>query len=207
MSKIKNENYILITGFMVNELGLKGNELLIYAIIYGFTQAEGQTFNGSLQYLADWTNSTKQGVLKNLKSLIDKGYISKKKTVVNGVNIVEYYSTKFNGGIKQSLMGGIKQSLTNNIDIYNIDNNIEYRTKRFSPPDIDAVKSYCRERKNNVDAQRFVDYYTANGWKVGKARNPMRDWKAAIRTWERNDKSNKPSYQPNYEGSKDFWDD
>ena len=55
--------------------------------------------------------------------------------------------------------------------------------KRFTPPTIDEVQAYCQERKNNVDAERFIDYYTSNGWKVGK--NPMKDWKAAVRTWER----------------------
>ena len=55
--------------------------------------------------------------------------------------------------------------------------------KRFSPPSFDDVKSYCQERKNGVDPQAFVDWYTSNGWKVGK--NPMKDWKAAVRTWER----------------------
>ena len=55
---------------------------------------------------------------------------------------------------------------------------------RFVPPSIEDVKLYCKERNNNVDAERFVDYYTANGWIVGK--NKMKDWKAAVRTWERN---------------------
>ena len=58
------------------------------------------------------------------------------------------------------------------------------RTK-FLPPSAEEVKAYCIERGNNVDAERFVDYYTANGWKVGK--NSMKDWKAAVRTWERGD--------------------
>ena len=57
--------------------------------------------------------------------------------------------------------------------------------KRFTAPTIEEVKEYCSERKNGVDAERFVNYYTANGWKVGK--NPMKDWKAAVRSWERND--------------------
>ena len=56
--------------------------------------------------------------------------------------------------------------------------------KRFTAPTLEEVKEYCSERKNGVDAERFVNYYTANGWKVGK--NPMNDWKAAVRTWERN---------------------
>lgn len=87
-----------------------------------------------------------------------------------------------------------------------IKTNNNYNIGHFEKPSIEDIAAYCRERKNNVDAQRFIDYYTANGWKVGK--NPMKDWKAAVRTWERNDK--KPTttaYQPNYEGSKDFWDD
>ena len=54
--------------------------------------------------------------------------------------------------------------------------------KRFTPPTLQDVEDYCFERCNNVDAQRFVDYYTSNGWRVGK--NSMKDWKAAIRTWE-----------------------
>lgn len=54
---------------------------------------------------------------------------------------------------------------------------------RFTPPTVAEVRAYCQERQNNVDAECFVDYYTANGWKVGK--NPMKDWKAAVRTWER----------------------
>lgn len=54
---------------------------------------------------------------------------------------------------------------------------------RFKIPSVDDVKNYCLERNNNVDPERFVDYYTSNGWKVGK--NQMKDWKAAVRTWER----------------------
>lgn len=133
-SKVINHNYIVIQGWMVNELKLKGNELIIYAIIYGFSQLESQKFTGSLQYLAEWTNSTKQSVIKCLKSLIKKNLIIKKENIINGVKFCEYYSTKFNRvlnkvewGGKQSLMGGIKQSLPNNIDIYNIEDNIDYK--------------------------------------------------------------------------------
>lgn len=56
---------------------------------------------------------------------------------------------------------------------------------RFAPPSLEDVQAYCIERNNNVDAQRFIDYYTSNGWKVGK--NSMKDWKAAVRNWERSD--------------------
>ena len=92
---IKNENFIVIQGFMINELGLKGNELIVYAIIYGFSQDGENKYTGSLNYLANWTNSTKQGVLKSLKSLVDKGYIIKEEKYINGVKFCEYYTTKF----------------------------------------------------------------------------------------------------------------
>nr|WP_314635885.1 DUF6291 domain-containing protein [uncultured Oribacterium sp.] len=55
--------------------------------------------------------------------------------------------------------------------------------KRFSPPSAAEVREYCRERENTVDAESFVDFYAAKGWKVGNA--PMKDWKAAVRTWEK----------------------
>ena len=57
--------------------------------------------------------------------------------------------------------------------------------KRFTPPTVEEVHGYCCERGNNVNAQRFVDYYNSNGWMVG--RNKMKDWKAAVRTWEQKD--------------------
>lgn len=121
MDKIKDENYILIQGWMITELSLKGNELLIYAIIYGFSQIENQSFNGSLQYLAEWTNSTKQSAIKCLKALIDKGYIGKNEKYINNVKFCEYYATKFNRVVNKVEQGS-KQSLPNNIE-YNIEYN------------------------------------------------------------------------------------
>ncbi len=65
---------------------------------------------------------------------------------------------------------------------------IKRSAKRFTPPTIEEVTAYCKERKNNVDAEKFVDYYTANGWVQGKGK-PVKDWKACVRTWERNNYS------------------
>ena len=58
--------------------------------------------------------------------------------------------------------------------------------KRFTPPTVEEVRAYCQDRQNGVDPQRFVDYYSSNGWMVGK--NKMKDWKAAVRTWEQREK-------------------
>ena len=64
-----------------------------------------------------------------------------------------------------------------------INNNVG---KKFIPPTVEEVQAYCQERNNKVDAQAFVDFYSSKGWMVGK--NKMKDWKAAVRTWERNRK-------------------
>ena len=96
-SKVNAEQYIVLQGWMISELKLKGNELIIYACIYGFSQVENQVFNGGLQYLADWTNSTKQSVVKCIKSLVEKGFVVKTDKVINGVKFCEYHATKFNG--------------------------------------------------------------------------------------------------------------
>lgn len=63
--------------------------------------------------------------------------------------------------------------------------------KNFVPPTLEEVTAFCLERKNSVDPQRWFDHYTANGWMVGKTK--MKDWKAAVRTWERNGIQNKGS--------------
>lgn len=67
----------------------------------------------------------------------------------------------------------------------------------FAPPSLDDVRAYCQERNNNVDAEAWFAHYESNGWKVGK--NPMKDWKAAVRTWEREHytaASRRPTQQP-----------
>lgn len=67
-------------------------------------------------------------------------------------------------------------------EINNINNSVA--KNKFLPPTLDEVKAYCSERNNHVDAERFVDYYSANGWVQGKGK-PIKDWKACVRTWER----------------------
>lgn len=67
------------------------------------------------------------------------------------------------------------------------------KSKRFVPPNVEEVQAYCIERGNSVDAQAFVDFYESKGWYVGK--NKMKDWKSAVRTWERNRKPNPSSNQ------------
>ena len=172
-SRVKNNNFYVVQAFMVNDLLLKGLEKDIYAIIYGFSQAEDQWYDGSLQYLADWTSSTKQGVLKALKSLKDKDLIEKQETYFNSVKFVKYRSTEFNGGIKQSLTGGIKQSLTNNKDIDNKVNNkykdvivkvIDYLNEKIGSKysytglkQVTCIKARINEKFGFEDFKKVID--------------------------------------------------
>ena len=157
-----NDKYISIQGWMVEELKLKGNDLLVYAIIYGFSQDNESEFTGSLSYLATWCNSTKNGIQKNLKKLIDAKLISKKSTIKNGVKYCSYSCTPYNRvvqSIQQSctgytteLHGGIQQSCNNNIDINNrnktIEDNIDKKnSKKKSKIDIkiESIEKKCLE--------------------------------------------------------------
>ena len=69
--------------------------------------------------------------------------------------------------------------------IDNTNTNTVPQASRFVKPTIEELAAYCKERGNKVSPQTWLDHYESNGWKVGK--NPMKDWKAAVRTWERND--------------------
>ena len=65
----------------------------------------------------------------------------------------------------------------------------EKKSRRFVPPDVEQVRAYCRERGNSIDPEAFVDYYASKGWTVGRA--PMKDWRAAVRTWEQRRRSHR----------------
>lgn len=100
--------------------------------------------------------------------------------------------------VKQLCNGEIEKELEIDIEIekeiYSSAKSTTKKRKRFEKPTLSQITQYCLERNNNVNAEQFYDYYESNGWKVGK--NSMKDWKAAVRTWEKNNynktaKSNK----------------
>ena len=69
--------------------------------------------------------------------------------------------------------------------------------KRFVPPTVEEVRAYCKERRNNVDAEKFVAFYGSKGWRVGN--QPMKDWKQAVITWEKRNQTGKPVIAQQYE--------
>ena len=75
--------------------------------------------------------------------------------------------------------------------------------KRFTPPSVDEVRDYCLERKNGIDPERFIDFYASKGWRVGN--QPMRDWKAAVRTWEKREGGNVVADRNTERNSRKTW--
>lgn len=145
--------------------------------------------------------------IKNVRSAIKRfekyGFLANESTNRNRLiticNYEDYQDQESNERQAKRQAGG-KQAATNN-NVNNVNKkkkkNIGVQ-KRFSPPSVEEVKKYCTERENNINPESFVDFYTSNGWMVGK--NKMKDWKASVRTWEKRDKQQKnerKEYTPN----------
>ena len=157
---VKENSFITVQAFMVNDLHLKGNELLIYAIIHGFSQDGESEFTGSLQYLADWCNTSKQTIITALQSLCEKQLIIKNVEFKNNVKFCTYKSSgvfkNFDGGSQKSLTGysknfngGSQNSLPNNI-YNNINNNIA---------DKETAPAYVPQplKTNKAEFQNFLN--------------------------------------------------
>ena len=87
---IGNKNYITILGWMRSVLDLKGNELLLYALIHGFCQSEDHTFHGTVSLMSEWIGATSRTVTTTLQSLVSKGLLERSEIVVHGVRVSEY---------------------------------------------------------------------------------------------------------------------
>lgn len=110
-SRVRRENYIQIQGWMLTDLKLKGNELLVYAIVYGFSQIENQVFNGSLQYLMDWTGASRRTIINVLNSLQEKGLLEKIEELKNNVKFCSYNAIYNSDEYVQNCTRGAKIAL------------------------------------------------------------------------------------------------
>ncbi len=144
----------------------------------------------SVRKLSDKWKWNKDKTLKFLRLLESDGMIKRDSDRYRTLITIENYDiyqdkkdTERTGqGTGQGTRNGHEPATNKNVkNVKN--NNINNRAKNFIPPSVDEVRAYCSERNNKVDAQSFVDFYESKGWFVGK--NKMKDWKAAVRTWER----------------------
>ena len=134
---MEEKNFLVIQGWMRTKLGLKGSELLAYALIYGFSQDGESLFCGSAKYVADWIGVDRRNALEVLKRLTEKGLIVKQEKTVNRVKLADYRINKnIIGGDETSLGGSDETSHHNN----NLDNNKKNDTKVSSKKEAESVE-------------------------------------------------------------------
>lgn len=141
-----------------------------------------------------WSNTKTVNFLNLLES--DEMIVQKKDTKKTVISIVKYDDYQNSENTKKTVKRHesdtrATRERTNNND--NNDNNVNNNiSSRFTPPTLEEVRAYCQERGNKVDCEKWFDFYESKGWYVGK--NKMKNWKAAVRTWEKEEKT-KPVQQ------------
>lgn len=174
---MENTDFLNIQGWMINELNLKGNELIIYALIYGFTKDGVSEFRGSRQYMAEWTNSSVRSVQNVVNSLVNKGMIEKNNHInkygsletsgYKAINVPKLSSEKSSSPLEKKVHEGSEKSSHNNID-NNISNNIvDIKEKNSKKETVNSVIAEYTENKDLQDALHgFVEMRN-------KARKPL----------------------------------
>lgn len=178
-----NNRYIVVQAWMMSALGLSGNDLLAYAMIYGYSQDGQGSYWGSIKHTAEALNISPRAAADVLRRLEERGVIEKINTVVDGIqrySRIAVVPGQLENAVPQSPAPG--QPITQQPQPTALPTAAPAR-KRCIKPTVEEVEGYCRQRNNNVNAQRFFDYYEANGWVQGRGK-PIRDWRAAVRTWE-----------------------
>lgn len=172
-----NNSYIVVLPWMMTALGLSANSLLCYALIYGYSQGGNGGYWGSRSDLAEALNISRRAATDVLDRLEAAGHLKKQNIVIDGVQRCLYRAV-----VPEEVASKPKK---------NTPKDTARPARRFTPPTLDEVQDYCQERRNAVDAQRFFDYYTANGWTQGRGK-PIKDWRAAVRLWEKQEKQLTP---------------
>ena len=172
---IKPNYYAVIPAEVRYNKKLIPNAKLLYAEITALCNMNGKCC-ASTSYFAELYEVSRVSIQKWLKLLEDKNYIKRSIVYKEGSKQIETrYITLVNNPNKQKL--------TDNSNINIINTNITYSNKRFKKPILDEIKIYCLERNNNINFETFYDFYESKNWMIGKSK--MKDWKAAMRNWER----------------------
>ncbi len=187
--KQKPNYYAIISAEVRYDKSLSANAKLLYGEITCLTNENGFCF-ATNKYFADLYNKSKVTISKWISELVVSGYVSTSYIYKEGSKEIDKrYISILKGGVKENLKGGIKENFKgNNTSINNtsiIKEKIKKR-KNFIVPTISEIEDYCHLRDNGISAEQFYDFYQSKGWLVGKTK--MKDWKAAIRNWERNRK-------------------
>lgn len=197
----KREGYAICFNEWLFDNRIK-NELPLLLLISSLCAKNGICY-GSNSYFAEKFNMDEKTVSRKIKKLeklnyiqisyIKRGFEIQKREI--RVTNLSLEGQKNHPSGDKNVTPSSDKNVTDNITSINstsIDNNnyvivIGQKQKKFVKPSLKEISDYCKERNNDVNPERFLNYYEANGWKVG--RNNMKDWKAAIRTWEVNCRS------------------
>lgn len=139
-------------------------------------------------------NELKQLGLIDFISSKKRGTCTKYRILYRTKDSTKEVQKKYKGSTKKVQKADINRYKTETKIKKDISDDISKKTRTiFKPPTIQEVRDYCEQRGNSIDAEYFVDFYTSKNWMVGK--NKMKDWKACVRTWERNSKQENPAKQ------------
>ena len=180
---MEKPNYYSYIPAHVRYADITPNAKLLYAEITALLQMNGVCF-ASNQYFSKLYNKNKVTISRWISELKRNGFIKISFTYKEGSKeIANRYIQICYEGISKNDKEVLTKMLKNNNTINN--NNTTYSNSkgRFKKPTLDEVKNYCILRKNNIDAEAFIDFYESKNWQIGK--NKMKDWKACVRTWER----------------------
>lgn len=155
--------YIVIQDWMISDLQLKGNELLTYALIYGFSQDGESEFKGSLKYISKFLGVSKSTAQRNLENLANRGVIEKRVEEISGVKFNRYIAhekaeppiVKTSTGCSQNGYGGVVKMGTNNTNIYNTNNNTSNNTKDKGTPAKKEPEQYFEDEELN---DKFLEF-------------------------------------------------
>jgi hypothetical protein len=201
------DNYLVIQGWMVSELNLSGNDLLAYALIYGFSQDGETEFTGSINYLCKWLNCSRPTAIKSLKFLTEKNLIIKNVNTINGVSFNRYKISlgvvkNINGGSKETLLGGSKETLPNNTTINNTNNNIEaHPLKKFISDNLPTV-SKLEIQLTNEQCEKLIGEFNKDSIKdilesMENSKQLTKKYKSVnltIRSWIKTRQQNNPMF-------------
>ena len=189
--KDKPSYYAIISAEVRYDKNLSANAKLLYGEITCLTNENGFCFANN-KYFAELYEKSKVTISKWISELVVNGYVSTSYTYKEGTKEIDKrYISILKGGVKENLKGGIKENFKDNNTSINNTSIIKEKIKKrksFIVPTIIEIEDYCRLRGNQINAEQFYDFYQSKGWMVGKTK--MKDWKAAIRNWERNRKKN-----------------
>lgn len=202
---IDPKNYYIVQGWMISELGLKGNALAAYAIIYGFSQDGNCEFTGSARYLAEWLDCSRSTIMEVLKKLVEQGYLTKRDSTQNGVKYCAYAAVRHpvqnpdrvsepvekpdrisDGDIREPVRGCTEPGHNNtrdNIDNKYIDKKEEInKEEKNAPPSPPKAKKAKKKKAQEEPKEAYGEFKNVmlTAEELRKLQERFPDWKQRI---------------------------